>query len=233
MDDGMNGNMWDISYDSKIEAIEGIQRLPWVGKNYSSQAVKTLILGESVYDWNPKDSNSSSIIGSPNNLRQLHANHAMNFKRKSKFVRNIERAIFNKRNPKDSEKEMLWEAVVYHNLVSRVLKNKKHRPTSDDYDSGWATFDSLDDTLLPDQVIVYGLEKEKIKSFLKYCHDNDLDAKYNKLTNKVGRSFPRVAVLTKGDRKVKFLFIRHPSSYFSWKGWAPVIGSNMVSIVSR
>ncbi|BDQ65550.1 hypothetical protein ACE02Y_02420 [Shewanella xiamenensis] len=95
---------WDTSYDTEIEKLGTINRLPWVGNAYREQEMKILILGESVYDWNPKEPGHIEKINSPLNLRILHKNHALDFKRNSKFVRNIERAIYDKRKPTDEEK---------------------------------------------------------------------------------------------------------------------------------
>ena len=217
----------DTSYDSEIEKLDGINRLPWVGKSYREQKIKILVLGESVYDWNPKDPDNIDKISSPSNLRNLHKNHALNFKRKSKFVRNIERSVYGKRKPSDDEKELFWDSVSYHNLVSRVLKSKKHRPSYSDYYSGWCVFDNLVDTLDVNEVIVYGLEQKKIKSLIEYSERNGLYLERAKLPEKVGRSYPRRITIKKGTKEVKLLFIRHPSSYFSWKKWSPIINQEI------
>jgi len=47
----------------------------------------------------------------------------MKLKKGSGFVRNIERALYEKKYPSDDEKHGLWNKVAYHNLVARVLKN--------------------------------------------------------------------------------------------------------------
>jgi hypothetical protein len=198
----------DISFDSNLSAIDGISRLPWIGNRYKKQKIKMLILGESVYDWNPSDPLNFSKISSANNLRNLHNNHALNFKRKSKFVRNIERAVYSKRSPTDIEKKQLWDSVSYHNLVGRVLKTKKHRPSYNDYLSGWSTFEALLDLLEFDEVIVYGLEKKKIKALIDYCDENKLNIERQKLPDKVGRSYPQTIFIKKSSRVVKLLFIR-------------------------
>lgn len=213
----------DTSYDTEIEKLEGINRLPWVGNNYREQDIKVLILGESVYDWNPKDPENIGKISTPSNLRNLHNNHALDFKRKSKFVRNIERAVYGKRKPSDDQKKVFWNAVSYHNLVNRVMKSKKHRPSYSDYYSGWCVFDQLIDTLEVNEVIVYGLEQIKIKSLIEYSERNGLSLEREKLSEKIGRSHPRKITIKKAEKEIKLLFIRHPSSYFSWKKWSPIL----------
>jgi len=218
----------DLSFDQNLKLIEGVNRLPWVGKAFYTQKHKIFILGESIYNWKPEDQSFISHIEAPDNLRNLHVNHAMNFKKNSKFVRNIERAIYNKKKPTDSEKNKLWTSVIYHNLVKRVLKSNKHRPSYNDYLSGWTTFGELVDLFLPDQVIVYGLERKKIDSFLEYCQVNKIEIiKREKIPVKVGRSHPRKIVVNKNGKEVMLLFIKHPSSYFSWKKWSPIINHHL------
>mgnify|MGYP006166699925 CR=1 FL=1 len=48
---------------------------------------------------------------------------------------------------RDEEKKSFWNSVTYHNLVTRVLKSKKHRPSYTDYYSGWCEFNKLIDLL--------------------------------------------------------------------------------------
>lgn len=218
---------WDTFYDTEIEKLGTINRLPWVGNAYREQEMKILILGESVYDWNPKEPGHIEKINSPLNLRILHKNHALDFKRNSKFVRNIERAIYDKRKPTDEEKKSFWNSVSYHNLVTRVLKSKKHRPSYTDYYSGWCEFNKLIDLLDVNEVIVYGLEKEKIKSLIDFSERNNFTLEIVKLPEKVGRSYPRRIMIKKGIKEIKLLFIRHPSSYFSWKKWSPIIAQEI------
>jgi hypothetical protein len=213
----------DTSFDDQLLDFENINRLPWVGINYKDKNPKTLVLGESVYDWNPKDPSSIDRIYDSYNLRKLHKAHAFDFKRNSKFVRNIERAIYSKRRPTNEEKSDFWNSVVYHNLVNRVLKTKKHRPSYDDYYSGWKVFDKITSVFYVDQVIVYGLENLKIKAFKSYFKDIGIAPVQVSNLSKVGRSKPKKFIVEKGGKSISILFIRHPSAYFSWKKWSAVI----------
>lgn len=217
----------DTSFDDQLVDIEGINRLPWVGVNYKDKKLKTLVLGESVYDWNPKDPSSAERIADSYNLRKLHKAHAFDFKRNSKFVRNIERAIYSKKKPTNEEKADFWNSVVYHNLVSRVIKTKKHRPSYDDYYFGWKVFDKLTSVFDVDQVIVYGLEGVKIKAFNSYFKGVGITPVQSSNLEKVGRSRPKKFILEKDGKNIDILFIRHPSAYFGWKKWSAVIQSEL------
>ncbi len=217
----------DITLDHQITKINEIKRLPWIGNEYSNSKSKLLLLGESAYNWSPNDPTSLDRINEPMNLRKIHLHHAMDFSKKSKFVRNIEKAIFNSYSPLNAEKNELWNSVVYHNLVTRVMKTVKKRPSQDDYYKGWETFAKLIDVIRPKQVLVYGLEIKKITALHDFCKTNDFHYEQRKIPTKVGKSFPRVVNITIDQLELKILFIRHPSAYFSWKKWAPIIESEL------
>lgn len=228
---GSEDFFWDTTFDDQLVDVEGIIRLPWVGVNLQSQEYKTLLLGESVYDYAPENPGSFEKISKPGHLRALHKAHAFSFDRGSAFVRNIEKAIYSKEKPENSEKEYLWNSVVYHNLVTRVLKTSKHRPTNNDYLSGWSIFDRIISIFDIDQVLVYGLEQKKIKALTQYCKQgsNELSVvERAKLPQLISGCYPRRVVLEKNGKQITMLFIRHPSSFFTWQKWAPVIRSVIV-----
>ncbi|BDQ65549.1 hypothetical protein NUITMVS2_13610 [Shewanella xiamenensis] len=74
---------------------------------------------------------------------------------------------------------------------------------------------------------MYGLEKDKIKSLIDFSERNNFTLEIVKLPEKVGRSYPRRIMIKKGIKEIKLLFIRHPSSYFSWKKWSPIIAQEI------
>lgn len=222
-------SQWDSTLDEALCDIDGINRLPWIGLDYSETHFKTLILGESVYNWKPEDPENIEKISSSQNLRELHVNHAMKLKKGSRFVRNIERALYEKKYPSHDEKHDLWNKVAYHNLVARVLKNKNNRPSYDDYLHGWALFEGVSDVLYPDQVIVYGLEEKKITAFREYFGENMSIER----TPKIGSNQPIIANLRISEKDIKLVFIRHPSAFFSWRKWGAFLNSELRSTWSN
>ncbi len=97
-----------------------------------------MILGESTYNWAPGEETVLERIAGRDHLRVLHKNHALNFDRQSKYVRNIERAVFGVRRPSTAVKSAFWLGTAYHNLVLRPMASQKHRPSEKDYAQGWA-----------------------------------------------------------------------------------------------
>ena len=157
----------DTSFDSEFEEKGLYTWLPWIGKHYLKSEIKTLILGESTYNWAVKSDNREKVkdrINQDNHLRIVHKNNAIDFNGKSPYARNIERAIFLKKRPKRSDANLLWGNVAYHNLVLRAMPTKKHRPKYQDYLDGWFAFIELLQLIDTEQCIVYGLERKKLKS---------------------------------------------------------------------
>ncbi|WP_043528228.1 hypothetical protein [Litchfieldella xinjiangensis] len=218
-------NEWDSRFDQGLCGISEINRLPWIGLHYSGTLCKTLVLGESVYNWKPSDTNNLEKISSLHNLRELHVNHAIKLKKGSRFVRNIERAIYEKKKPSDDEKRVFWNKVAYHNLVARVLKSSKHRPSYGDYLNGWVLFDKVSDVISPDQVIVYGLETKKVKAFREHFGERVSIER----VGKIGKYNPIIAQIRHAEKDMKLVFIRHPSSFFSWRKWGAFINSELRS----
>jgi hypothetical protein len=152
-------------------------------------------------------------------------------RRKSNYVRNIERAIFNETQPHDEHRLGLWNTVIYHNLVLKYMPTIKSRPKYDDYKKGWEAYLILIAKVKSKECLVYGLEAKKYKALKEVLENEKIKYTYKKLTTKVGRSYPRIIELT--DKQHKILFIRHPSSHFSWRNWGKIINDNLCISIGK
>lgn len=218
----------DTSYDELFENSSLYPWLPWIGSNFSKSPIKTLILGESTYNWSQEEATRLKIgnrIKDKEHLRILHIDHAINSESSAPFVRNIERAIFQNKKPKEAKQ--VWLNVAYHNLVLRAMLTKKGRPSFDDYKKGWNTFLDLSAKIDIDQCIVYGLEYSKIKAFLEILTEQKTTYTLRKIKPGVGRNYPRLITYVQGDKTIKIIFIRHPSSYFSWRKWGAILNKEL------
>ncbi|MFT4503197.1 hypothetical protein [Caballeronia sp. 15711] len=214
-------NYLDLSFDHLFEARGQLRWWPWVGSKFSRSAAKTMILGESVYRWAEQEA-FDERYRQTSGLRITHANHALKFDRNSRYVRNIERAIFQRRNPSDAEKQMLWSSVVYHNLVLDEMKSVNHRPKQEQYQTGWNAALELFDALAIEQCLVFGVES--VSALRLTSSESELNCGVKRHLTKVGRFCALSGLVhTKSGRPVKLLFVRHPSSFFSWRKWAPVV----------
>ncbi|MHA7681578.1 hypothetical protein [Cupriavidus sp. PET2-C1] len=183
-----------------------------------------MVVGESVYNWGEGfDERYKQADG----LRETHYRHALNYCRDSPYVRNIERAIYSASEPSEEQKRVLWSTVAYHNLVLQPLKSIKKRPTYAQYQNGWQEFLDLSRLMAIDQAIVYGLEAKKVDALVEAIKLRGASFEQNRLPAKVGRTRPRLVTIADDGRALKLLFIRHPSAFFSWRQWAPVIREHL------
>ncbi|MFC4519106.1 hypothetical protein [Cupriavidus pinatubonensis] len=184
-----------------------------------------MVVGESVYNWGE---GFDARYGQADGLRQTHRRHALNYRRDSPYVRNIERAIYRASEPSEEQKRGLWSTVAYHNLVLQPLGSIKHRPTYLQYLQGWKEFFELSHLMSIEQAIVYGLEAKKIDALVEAIQFRGASFKQIRVPAKVGRTRPRVVTVADDGRALKLLFIRHPSAFFSWRQWAPVIREHLL-----
>jgi hypothetical protein len=216
-------NAIDASYDPLFEKRSALPWWPWVGAAFAESPVKTMLLGESVYAWSSPSGEFERRYALRTGTRETHNNHAMQFTRGSKYVRNIERAIFNTRTPGDEQKQKLWTSVVYHNLVLDALPSLRDRPTEAQYLAGWVELLALCELLGIEQCLVYGLESKKLRALQLAAKQRNLDFRKIKVETMVGRNQARFVTLGSGAQSIKLLFVRHPSAFFSWKAWGPVL----------
>lgn len=215
----------DLSYDHLFETRESLPWWPWVGSQYAASPVKTMVVGESIYEW--KDENRKIFqerYARTTGLRETHNNHALSFGRNSRYVRNLERAIFAASTPKDEQKLALWTSVVYHNLVLSPLRDIEQRPSQTQFRKGWSEVLDLCGLLCVEQLLVYGVSSTG--ALLEAAQSKGISCKIQK-GPKVGCCTARQGLIDMGDAQINLLFIRHPSEFFSWKRWGRVIRENL------
>ncbi len=218
-------NFLDFSYDHLFEARKSLPWWPWVGSQFAASTIKTMVVGESIYEWEDKDREIfQKRYARTTGLRETHRRHALSFKRNSPYVRNIERAIFDTSKPKDEQKHDLWTSVAYHNLVLEPLRDIKHRPSQGQFRNGWGEVLDLCGLLSVEQILVYGVGS--VNALQEIARSKGVSCCIEK-GQKVGRCAARRGVIDTSDAQIKLLFIRHPSEFFSWKRWGRVIRENL------
>lgn len=206
----------DNSFDEALEALS-LKWLPWVGSEYMKAERRTIVLGESIYLYGG-EANRQKILHR-DSLRVRHLNNAILAKNKSRYLRNLERAIFQKKHPAAAERKNFWTGVIYHNLVPRMMEKRKNRPTDSDYLTGWKDFLQLAAVVQAQQCIVYGIETLKIDALLDLLAAQNIEV-HRKNLPKVGKYCPLTLTFQLNNQTLQMLFIRHPSAFFSWRKWA-------------
>lgn len=228
--------LFDYSLDKKLENIQTLNWIPWVGTEYiNSENPKILIIGESHYAWEKEEDDIEPIKYLENkdfsrnfiNQRGLHFLNKNGIEQ-THLVRNTERAIFNTTLVSNNNKLKLWNNSCYYVFIQRHLdsRDSQSRPTEQDYEIGWDCFFNVIEILKPDICLFLGLESSNmLNAFQKNAKDNHyISANISKDVSKINRSFPRYGeIINKNQKKTKLIFIKHPSSFFSWDKWSPFL----------
>ena len=210
----------DRSFDAAFDELR-LDSLPWVGLHFQQARCRTIVLGESVYDYSRKGAPSRlSEIEEKDSLRRRHAAWGVLGTKKRPYLNNFERAVFLTRNPSRAARQALWNQVVFHNLVGRVLNSRKQRPTASDYCSGWQQFLSIAELAAARRCVVYGLERAKIDALLEVCGREQ--ARVTRFAA-VGDHRPVKVQLALRRGQLELFFIRHPSAFFDWAGWGQAL----------
>lgn len=224
--DGLLDNFFDVDFDAK-----NMTWLPWVGSKYREAECRTIILGESVYDYGNGDKSVRDRIIKKDSLRRRQMTHGILATVKSRYLRNFERAVFLKKYPTQEERALLWSQVIYHNLVLRLLPSVNYRPKLEDYTAGWQVFLDLVKMVEAKRCIVYGLEPLKIEALLAVLpHDMVLERKRFSV---IGRNKPLALSLQLDGHKVNLLFMRHPSAFFQWEKWGAFLRETKMMPIAR
>lgn len=211
------------SLDKEFKQISGLQYLPWVGKDYLNQDnnIKVLIVAESVYDWNPGSKESYISLQKDDFARVVVREHGMYFLSKDTEIfktdqtyRNLERAIYGRKDIEHEDLKTLWLSVSLHQYVQRYMANLTERPSKLDYETGAIILKQILAILKPRLCIFLGTDWRKVVPILNYA-SYDKSCSYEK----IGRSYPRVLNYMLGGNKSKIIMIQHTSKFFSWRQW--------------
>lgn len=214
----------DLSFDPHFENRVALRWWPWVGSQYARSSVRTLVLGESIYAWTKTSQEHQTFLdryAKPDALRITHINHALKFKRNSRYVRNIERAVLSASTPANDRKLAFWSSVTYHNLVLEPLKSLSHRPSQAQFRSGWEEVLELAEPLAVKQILVYGVSSAD--ALKEVAAQRQLPCKIAKIPQKINNCIPRAGTLTTAAGDINLLFVLHPSRPFSWRKWSALI----------
>jgi hypothetical protein len=228
----MEKNLSIEFYDQELETLSGagLNYLPYIGCKVPDLPPdkRLIILGESCYAW--KD-NAEEIAVDPMHIRKNVYDHMFD----SGFFTNIVKAVTGYEKITKEQREKFWELTMFHNLVTTPMTNNKQRPSEHDYEKGWNAFWELQKVLRPSACIMLGTDKVKINTFVSALHtkihfiDNkELNLQYPK----IGRYYAKVLDVPMHDEIVKFIFIKHPSSYFIWKNWHDLLKIHLVELLN-
>jgi hypothetical protein len=205
-----------IEYDMLFEDLKDnyLQYYPFVGENYKKAKEKILIVGESHYAENTKE--SEEIHKHQNLTRAVINDKGINRDyRKTKTFTNFHKAIFTN-DTFDSQK--FWDLLAFYNFVQRPMFSSKHRPIFKDFTDGWQTFFKVIEIIKPTSIIFIGV---KASDFLQNAiSTSEYSLQNYKWDEKISRTYPRKGTLvSKENISTQVLFMQHSGRHFSHAKW--------------
>jgi len=223
-------------FDDELKE-NGFYYLPWIGKNYPNSNFKTLIVGESYYNWGKNDKEIEKVKEKTSKndfIRVLVKYHGFfhtltdNEKgggKKGKLFINLEKAILNKEKISPEEIEKFWENIAFYEFVENPLSNIKERPSKKDYEHGAKNIQKLIDVIDPQLIILLGTSYDKIYSLQKLYK-----GKFFNNEKKIDSFNAKRIDFNYNGKPKRIIAIGHPSSSyrkFNWKNWTNYIKINM------
>lgn len=190
---------------------------PWIGENYESGGIfgkKILVLGESHHCGGDSESDAEYANGYSDFtidvvkqlLQGVKASWTPTFR---KFERSL---VGHETNLKESFE--IWNSVAFYNYIQRALTDSRKAPEYNDKDKT-AFFEVLD-KYRPDLIIAWGVTR---------LYDNMPDERWLENDDIIidGLKVHNGYYSLSDGRHTRIIWIRHPSSFFSWKRWCKVI----------
>ncbi|SFU70157.1 hypothetical protein SAMN05216480_11456 [Pustulibacterium marinum] len=200
----------------------------WIGKNYSLQENKILLIGESHYaqneDGSPNEEYYNDFIKNPNItieiIEQLIDGNTW------KIFDNTYRLLLGSTNVVKSE---FWSKVSFFNLIQRPMKSSSERPSKKDFkkyiELSLNIINNMKDK--PNYIIYLGNSGRYY--FENSVKNNDAFKIKKRYCLKIGKYYG-VKYIMDSQNEMSIFFIKHPSQYFSWKKWRDFIFENNLDL---
>lgn len=213
-----------MNIDNEFNSIENLGWLPWVGINYltTQEGQKLLLIGESHY-YNPAENGSFEKHLDNGFTRIVIQKVAIEkeYKGDKSGPKIFQNTHFTFLENDKIKTDIFWNKVAYYNFIQTPMKKTKGRPippTKEQKEIGWTTFDKIINILKPDICIFLGNSAakhfpQKFNSETKIISTPSDDGWVN---NSASR---KVELQLDNGKAVKIIFIKHPSSFYSWQMW--------------
>jgi hypothetical protein len=200
--------------DQELLDIPKLKWLPWIGKNYINQNLKTLIVGESHYGVDNEE--RLSELDSIETTRECIIDMGVeNNAYGVKFYQNIHSLLVGK---KQFDTEEFWSRVSLVNFIQKTMKTSGTRPEYLDFHNSAGTIFKLLTKLDPDYCLMCGVSSiNALRNTINESQFKEIDFQEYE---KIGSIYPRIMTIqSEGGKIIKLIFIQHPSHHFSYNNW--------------
>lgn len=199
-----------------------LQYYPFIGENYKSAKEQILIVGESHYADNTKESEEihtdAYLTRAVVNDKGIERSYG-----KTKTFTNFHKAMVSN-DTFNSQK--FWDLLAFYNFVQRPMFSSKHRPNTKDFREGWKTFYKVIDIIKPTAIIFIGVKaSDFLNSSLK---TSDYFIENYKRDDKISRTYPRRGnLIAKDGNSTQLIFMQHSGHHFSHHEWNKYLKKNL------
>lgn len=217
-------------YDDRFKMIDGLEWLPWVGKNYDKTGV--LIIAESHYGGETEFEADGSAKPDKEFTRRFVSRHADGenmWKMPNYLMRIICGGGF---SDEDEQRKEFWENVAFYNHVQKLMRlATRQRPSKEDFRNGWDVFSEVVKILKPDYCLFIGL----IASYSFNIKMKEKGLSYEPVSwmEKINGACPRRFSLTVDGHKTEVIGIRHTSGRISPDKWHDFLCTNWAEPLKR
>lgn len=216
--DGHNSVEYDIYFNDAIK--NGLCWLPWIGKEYSKQKIKLLLVGESHYAAKKGMKKSEQICKVDAVAECYEYTRDVVFECKicrdwsNTTLDNINWTLVGKNN---FDGALIWDKIAFYNFVQRPMKTLEERPIGEDFANGWRNFIDVVKIIKPTICIFIGNSAanffDESMATLNIRHTDVVLSKF------LNGAWAKYSELFVNDLFIPIHSIRHPARFFSWRSW--------------
>ncbi len=211
---------YNNKFDKQLIGIADLKWRPWIGVKFENSANRILVIGESHYQGTSEDSirkhknpDFTRIV-----VDELAIKYLTNDKRRATLFRNLNFALVGLSSRVKSTREKLWSELAFYNFIQEPMKNNKTRPSKEQINQGWEVFIELVKIIQPKKVLFIG--SKVAEDYYKILKELNIEFEKIKVIKSISsRQKHRYFKLNINNKEIEVNFIKHTSSFFSWKKW--------------
>lgn len=222
---------FDIDLNNAMR--NGLCWLPWIGKYYSKQSIKILVVGESHYASKKnrteiqKDCDVDRVADDKDFTRAVIYESRIMREWSNTTYDNIHFALTG-RNNFDGRK--LWNKIAFYNFIQRPMRTVDERPRWEEFAGGWRNFVDVVKVLKPDTCIFIG--NAAANFFNESMSTLNVQHTPAKGTKFINGAWAKHSSLTIDDYTLDIHSIRHAGRFFSWGSWNNYLSETLPDVMS-
>ncbi|MFD2205949.1 hypothetical protein [Kiloniella antarctica] len=211
----------DNYFDNDFDKINELTYLPWVGSKYKGlyNKQKILVIAESVYNWDENSQHAWASVNGRNFSRHVVHKHGLYHTvsggvENAPTYRNLERSLSGQRNLSPEARVEFWSSIAFQQHVQRPMRNKKERPSPEDYEKGSRVLKDIISITKPDLCVYMGTDWRKLSAIMDVFGIQEI-----KQYSKINGAIPKKLTLELQGSTIPLIMIKHPNRFFSWDKW--------------